>query len=109
MLKWHVSGGRGYLFRMLLVRSLDMKNAIACVGVQPVNATPIRSDADPLRDGDPLSVHVDREMHVNMVATLLHPVAGHAIHRRVGGVEGQNRLDLKVDEADESKEDDTTS
>ncbi len=94
---------------MLLLRGLDVKNAIARVGVQPVKTTPIRSDADPFGNGHPLSVHVDREMHVNMIATLLHPVAGHPIHRRVGGVEGQNRLDLKVDEADESKEDDATS
>jgi hypothetical protein len=94
---------------VLLLRGLDVQNAIARVGVQPVQATPIRSDADPFGDSDPLSVHVDREMRVNMVATLLHPVAGHPINRRVGGVEGHKRLDLKVDEADESKEDDATS
>src|SRR5437879_3853129 len=94
---------------VLLLQGLDVQNAIARVGVQPVQATPIRSDADPFGYGDPLSVHVDREMHVNMVATLLHPVAGHPINRRVGGVEGHKRLDLKVDDADESKQDDATS
>ena len=94
---------------VLLLRGLDVNDAIARVGVQPVEATAIRSDADPFGDGDPLSVHIDREMHVNMIATLLHRVAGHPINRRVSGVEGQKRLHLKVDEADESKEDDATS
>lgn len=66
---------------VLLLGSLDVNDPIARVSVQPVKATPIRSDADPFRDYDPLAVHVDREMHVNMIATLLHPVAGHPINR----------------------------
>lgn len=94
---------------VLLLWSLDVDDAIARVGVQLVEATAIRCNPNPLGDGDVLPVYVDGEVGVDMVAALLHRVAGHAIDGGMGYVKGQKRLHLQVREADEHEQEDRTA
>ena len=80
-----------------------MNNAIGSMRVQPVKAAAIGCDTNPLWNDNSFAIDVDREVGMNVKATLLHTIARDAINRGIVWVAG-NGLNLPVDKANQAKQ-----
>ncbi len=65
------------------IRDFNMDNSTVIVGVEPVEARPIRSNPNMCGDEGAFAIDVDAHMRMDVYATLLSVLTGDVVYRRV--------------------------